>query len=206
MSDFVSSRLLALTARLVGEYTDRNATSEDVVCHYACSDHASWHNQGYRAVMATEAGPHQKVGHGQGVQDPNAERLNPAYHSPRDVIAHVNEAYLRQFTVLALSWAIEMTFVRPRHPRSSFDLPLPGSSIHDAAFLEPWQLIVVAVGLAVLVGFALFVYLRGSNCGVSGQASYDSVPGVAMELDSGDSEMAVSPCEAETRTISGVLV
>ena len=184
MSDYVNPKLLALTERLVHAYTDRNPISKGIHCDYPCSDHASWHNTGFRAVHVTEAGPHQTVGSGPGVANPEAERLNPAYHSSLDTIGTVNAAYLEQFSRLSVGWAIEVSFLRPRHSPSTFDIS-QNLGLGKARAVDEFAISALLIGaglVTLIVVSALCLCLLGasglSNCGPSSRTSmaYDAVP------------------------------
>jgi len=220
MGDFISPLLFDLTVKMVQSYTDRNVTR--VSCQYACSDHASWFKQGYSTAMVTEAGPHQTVGEGPGVPNPEAERLNPAYHSPGDTSSTVNREYLTQFTKLAMAWGVEMSFVRPRHPPSSFDQALQRSATATQGMVggggeaAVWALLVAGgIGLGLLVAGIYCRYIGRSGR----QPSYDSVPGscpdcppqqqleACLELEELEAAtMSPRSAQASTHTVMGVVV
>ena len=54
MEDYTDSNLTEFLKELIDTYTSEITYSSDR-CGYACSDHASWHNQGYPATMPFES-------------------------------------------------------------------------------------------------------------------------------------------------------
>ncbi len=54
MEDYTDSNLTEFLKELIDTYTSEITYSSDR-CGYACSDHASWHNQGYPAAMPFES-------------------------------------------------------------------------------------------------------------------------------------------------------
>ena len=64
-------------------------------CGYGCSDHASWHNQGYSAVMPFES---------------KMEDINPYIHTRNDNFSNSGDAlHALKFAKLAYAWVIELS-------------------------------------------------------------------------------------------------
>ena len=64
-------------------------------CGYACSDHASWHTQGYPASMPFEA---------------TMDTMNQNIHTPDDTLAvsNNNASHAVKFTKMALAYVVEL--------------------------------------------------------------------------------------------------
>lgn len=93
MDDFTSAPLNDFVGDLLDTYQPEVLWTTDS-CGYACSDHASWHREGYPAAIPHEA----KV-----AQD------NPTIHSGSDTLATIGNsaAHAVEFARLALTFAIE---------------------------------------------------------------------------------------------------
>lgn len=64
-------------------------------CGYGCSDHASWHRQGYAAVMPAEA---------------TFDNMNQDLHTPRDIITpRLSFTHSAAFTKLAVAYAMDLS-------------------------------------------------------------------------------------------------
>ena len=70
-----------------------------MTCGYGCSDHASWHLQGYAASFPFESGP-ELIPHS-----------NPNIHKATDTMSAIGNSYAHgsHFVKLGLSYAIEMS-------------------------------------------------------------------------------------------------
>ena len=64
-------------------------------CNYGCSDHASWHQQGYAATLPFES---------------RFSDYNPHIHTSGDTLANMGNqaAHALKFARLALSYAVEL--------------------------------------------------------------------------------------------------
>ena len=93
IDDNTNAELSTFTGQLVDTYQPSLVWTTST-CGYACSDHASWHNRGYPAVMPFEA----KLG-----------QHNSAIHSSNDNLATLGNsaAHALKFSRLALSFALE---------------------------------------------------------------------------------------------------
>ncbi len=93
MSDFTNAELTAFSGQLIDTYLPGVQHTTDL-CGYGCSDHASWHNRGFPAVMPFEArfGQH-----------------NQTIHSGNDTVATLSNsaAHAVKFSRLALAFAVE---------------------------------------------------------------------------------------------------
>lgn len=93
VDDFVSAPLNAFVGELIDTYQPEESWTT-FSCGYACSDHASWHEQGYPATSPHEA---------------TAAQDNPTIHSANDTLATIGNsaAHAVKFARLALTFAIE---------------------------------------------------------------------------------------------------
>ncbi|KAF9257270.1 Zn-dependent exopeptidase, partial [Marasmius fiardii PR-910] len=71
------------------------AESRSVACGYGCSDHYSFHNQGYPVVCIAAYGP-------------NDDNLNPAYHTTNDTVDNLNFDRAQDFVKAGLAWVVEV--------------------------------------------------------------------------------------------------
>jgi leucyl aminopeptidase len=94
MSDYTNDEQNAFLGRLIDTYLPGVSWGYDQ-CGYACSDHASWHNQGYPASMPFEAKSRDK---------------NPGIHSSRDTLERMggNADHASKFARLALAFVAEL--------------------------------------------------------------------------------------------------
>ena len=94
MTDYTNTSLNAYVQSLISTYQPSLKQSTDV-CGYGCSDHASWHNAGYAAVMPFEA---------------KFNSSNPKIHSVNDTLANSDQtaAHALKFAKLGLSFALEL--------------------------------------------------------------------------------------------------
>jgi bacterial leucyl aminopeptidase len=91
ITDFTSPVMQALIKQLNQHYT--GLTIIDEKCGYACSDHASWHRQGYPAVVPFES---------------LTADMDPQIHTKNDLIGLLNFDHAAQITRLSLAFALEL--------------------------------------------------------------------------------------------------
>ena len=93
ISDNTNADLTTFTQSLVDEYQP-SITYSSSACGYGCSDHASWHNRGYPAVMPFEA----RMG-----------QHNNQIHTSNDTLSFLgnNADHALKFAKLGLSFVIE---------------------------------------------------------------------------------------------------
>ncbi|WP_076416247.1 M20/M25/M40 family metallo-hydrolase [Shewanella sp. UCD-KL12] len=94
MTDYIDSSFTRYMKQLLDSYQPA-VTYGDDRCGYACSDHASWYNQGYPATMPFES---------------SFNGANPNIHTRNDTLANSDAEAVNSvpFARLALSFAIEM--------------------------------------------------------------------------------------------------
>lgn len=91
MTDFTSAWLRGILTDINALYVN-NARVVDSRCGYGCSDHASWHKQGYPALMPFEA---------------TFDDGNKEIHTPRDVINNMsNFKHSAMFSKIAVAFAM----------------------------------------------------------------------------------------------------
>ncbi len=92
MTDFTSDELTQYTVELNSMYVKANVQFDK--CGYGCSDHASWHRQGYKAVMPFEA---------------TFNTMNKDIHTVRDVIKPSSSfKHSAAFTQLGVAFAMSL--------------------------------------------------------------------------------------------------
>ncbi len=93
MTDYVNKDLTAFVAELVKTYVKQPVNYTR--CGYACSDHASWSQAGFAAVLPAEA---------------KFENTNPAMHSANDTMKNIESTdwHMRDYAKLATAFAVEM--------------------------------------------------------------------------------------------------
>lgn len=93
IDDFTNPDLSDFVAELLDTYQP-DVTWTTSTCGYACSDHASWHREGFPTVMPHEA---------------RASQNNPTIHGASDNLATIGNtaAHALKFTKLGLTFAIE---------------------------------------------------------------------------------------------------
>jgi bacterial leucyl aminopeptidase len=93
MQDFTNAAQNTFTGKLIDTYV--GATWGTSQCGYGCSDHASWHNQGFATSMPAEA---------------TFEDTNPTLHTVNDTLAKSNNnaAQALKFARLTASFAAEL--------------------------------------------------------------------------------------------------
>lgn len=92
ISDFTDPELFDYYTMLVDEYCD--IPWVQTKCGYACSDHASFHKQGYVAMFNIEG---------------LFSESSPYIHSANDLPEYVDVNHMAQFTKLVLGYAVELT-------------------------------------------------------------------------------------------------
>ncbi len=89
--DYTNKELTAYLETLINTYVKTSIGHDK--CGYACSDHASWTQKGYRASMPFEA---------------SFRTDNPDIHTSRDTIEKLSLAHMTDFSKLALAFAVEL--------------------------------------------------------------------------------------------------
>lgn len=94
-TDYTDSAQNTFLEQLVASYLPGVTVGRDR-CGYACSDHASWHAQGYPASMPFES---------------SRARANPAIHTPRDTFANSGgqAVHALKFARLAAAYMVELS-------------------------------------------------------------------------------------------------
>jgi len=91
LTDYVSPDLTQFLRLLAGAYS--TFPIENTKCGYACSDHASWYQYGYRSAMPFEG---------------TFSKSNPYIHSPEDLISRLNFGRGLEFAKISLGYVVEM--------------------------------------------------------------------------------------------------
>lgn len=92
MTDFTHPALRAWLGELNQAYLGARIIEDK--CGYGCSDHASWHSNGYPALMPFEA---------------SFDRMFPDLHTPNDVVSdRMSFRHSAMFARLALAFAMEL--------------------------------------------------------------------------------------------------
>ncbi len=89
--DYTNKELTAYVETLINTYV--KAPVKHDKCGYACSDHASWTQKGYSAVMPFEA---------------SFKTDNPDIHTSRDTMEKLSLAHMTDYSKLALAFAVEL--------------------------------------------------------------------------------------------------
>jgi leucyl aminopeptidase len=94
-TDYTNSEQNAFLGQLIGAYLPGLTVGHDR-CGYGCSDHASWHAQGYPASMPFES---------------SAARDNPHIHTAKDTLANSGgqAAHALKFARLAAAYMVELS-------------------------------------------------------------------------------------------------
>ncbi|KAG1472292.1 hypothetical protein G6F56_001628 [Rhizopus delemar] len=95
VTDHVDDKLTTFLKNLVDTYASIPYVSTE--CGYACSDHASWLKYGYPSAFAIES---------------TFEDSNPNIHSANDVIDGLSFDHMKEFSKLALGFAVELSHKR----------------------------------------------------------------------------------------------
>lgn len=91
MKDNVDSALTNFTEKLIKTYTKKPV--KYTRCGYACSDHASWYEQGYATVLPAES---------------RFEDTNPVMHSSQDTIDKLSITHMTDYAKIATAFAVEL--------------------------------------------------------------------------------------------------
>jgi leucyl aminopeptidase len=91
MDDYTNKDLTSFLATLITTYV--KAPVKHTNCGYACSDHATWTEQGYNATIATEA---------------EFGEYDPYLHTPQDTMDLLSMNHMANFARLATAFAIEL--------------------------------------------------------------------------------------------------
>lgn len=88
---WVNKNLTDYLEKLINTYVKQPV--KRTACGYACSDHASWNDEGYPAAMPFEA---------------SFGKDNPYIHTEQDQMAHLSLEHMTDYTKLAIAFALEM--------------------------------------------------------------------------------------------------
>ncbi len=91
MTDYTDNELTAYLATLITTYVKQVVQYSQ--CGYACSDHASWYQNGFRSAIAFET-PMNKD--------------NPNIHSPQDTMSQISLSHMTDFAKLSIAFAVEL--------------------------------------------------------------------------------------------------
>lgn len=91
MKDYVDSKLTDFVEQIVKTYAKQPV--KYTRCGYACSDHASWSEQGYAAVLPAES---------------RFEDTNPVMHSAQDTIDKLSITHMTDYAKIATAFAVEL--------------------------------------------------------------------------------------------------
>ena len=91
MDDYVNKDLTSYLEKLIGTYV--KAPVQHSRCGYGCSDHASWHNQGFAAAMPFES---------------SMGTDNPDIHTSRDTMEKLSLSHMTNFAKLGIAAAVDI--------------------------------------------------------------------------------------------------
>lgn len=91
MEDNTDEKLNKFLASIIKTYVKRPI--KYTACGYACSDHASWHDAGYKSTIAAEA---------------KMEYTNPYIHSSQDTMDKLSLEHMTDYAKIATAFAIEL--------------------------------------------------------------------------------------------------
>lgn len=91
MDDYVNKNLESFIETLIKTYVKQPVQHSR--CGYACSDHATWTQNGYSAAIAAEAA---------------YENTNPAMHSSNDTMDKLSLSHMTDYAKLASAFAVEL--------------------------------------------------------------------------------------------------
>ncbi|MDR3491292.1 MAG: M20/M25/M40 family metallo-hydrolase [Gammaproteobacteria bacterium] len=91
ITDNTNKDLTSYLETLINAYVKKPV--KYTACGYACSDHATWTSNGYKAAIAFEAG---------------FENYNPYIHSSEDKMTEISLDHMTDFTKLAVAFATEL--------------------------------------------------------------------------------------------------
>ena len=90
MDDYVDTDLVSFFSQLITTYVKKPVKHSR--CGYACSDHASWTQAGYKAAIPAEAA---------------YRNSNPHMHTSQDIQAHLSLKHMTDYLKLATAFAVE---------------------------------------------------------------------------------------------------
>jgi len=90
LSDNTNPELTAYLADLIKAYVKQPV--KYTTCGYACSDHATWNMNGYKAAIAFESEGHD---------------YNPNIHSAEDTMSQISLTHMTDYAKLAIAFAVE---------------------------------------------------------------------------------------------------
>ncbi|MES2218717.1 MAG: M20/M25/M40 family metallo-hydrolase [Pseudomonadota bacterium] len=102
MKDYTDPELTAFLETLINTYVKRPV--KYTACGYACSDHATWTQQGYKAAIAYE-GEMKPPGHpvpGQIIKD------NTYIHTTMDTMEKLSLTHMTDYAKLGIAFAVEL--------------------------------------------------------------------------------------------------
>ena len=91
IKDYVDANLTNYLEQLITTYVKQPV--QYTRCGYACSDHASWTQEGYAAAMPFEA---------------SFGNDNPYIHTSNDTIDHLSVTHMTDFAKLGVAFAVEL--------------------------------------------------------------------------------------------------
>jgi leucyl aminopeptidase len=91
ITDFTDPELTSFLRTLVRTYS--KLPSVDSKCNYGCSDHASWNKAGFRSAFPFEG---------------TFSESSPYIHKKEDTVEHVNFEHMKEFSKLAVAFAVEL--------------------------------------------------------------------------------------------------
>lgn len=91
MDDNVDKELTAFLETLINTYVKQPVKHS--ACGYACSDHATWHKNGFASSIPFEAA---------------MNNYNPYIHSSKDTIEKLSLSHMTDFASLAIAFAVEL--------------------------------------------------------------------------------------------------
>lgn len=90
MTDYTNKDLTAFLATLINTYVKQPIKYS--ACGYACSDHATWTQNGYRAAIAFES---------------DMSSYNPYIHTAQDTMDQLSLAHMTDYAKLAIAFVVE---------------------------------------------------------------------------------------------------
>lgn len=115
IADFTNPALLAFSKDLFDTYlAPLNYVRQDLLCNYACSDHASWTASGFPAVMASEPGS-------------PTNKFFPGLHTANDTLAQVGGTANASvpFAYFGLAFIGELAKTSSSNFSDGFEAPSP---------------------------------------------------------------------------------
>ncbi len=91
MQDYTDPTLTSYLANLITTYVKQTVKYSS--CGYACSDHATWYQNGYNSAIAFET---------------EMDKYDPYIHSPNDTMSQVSLGHMTDFAKLSIAFAVEL--------------------------------------------------------------------------------------------------